>query len=1298
MRAAQLATLILATAGPLPAADDFPIVAEDLEVALYAKEPLVRNPCAMAFDAKGRLSVGMGPQYRKPTPKTPGDSVWILIDENGDGTADSRKEYATGFNSIQGLAWRGNDLYVANAPELTIARDLDGDDEADEYIRLYTDLGNLEHALHGLNFGPDGKLYMSKGNSKGLTQLPDRVAPKPFRELWGVDAPGAPDFPQPVVFKKGEYQKNYHDPADDWGLCGGVLRCDPDGSRLEIVSRGFRNPWDICFDDEFNWLGTDNDQTMGDKLFSPFFGAHFGWGHTWAYDWKGDNHLPTAPSAGPLFEGSGTGVIYCGLESYPRKYRDVFLVNDWLRREVYIYRPKWKGAWMQSDREKLEIFAHAGGGRSMGQSDGRRFDPVDIELGPDGAIYIASWGREYGLTEKDGKQVNEGRIYRIWPKAAPPTREALTNPKRNKPMEKWSLGELFQDLGSHLPAWRTNAQIELLEREIDDPQPIVPEPPKTKRMRTWSIWTMGQRYPEAERDAVLMRMSQQADSWGGAQIMRVLAHRVKARGDHELPALARTQLQSKDPRRRHETILAMRQVREMRWNKELLDLIEGEGDRIVYYSAWGALMELMPQGERKALLSDSRPAVRRAALLSLLEEDTLTDPEIRSFTSDEDKATAAIATARLGGKVKTEIRGPKLDPNERPPAPKPDVLPVSVVSTIHSRPGSRYEEAVLTLGTKAYTDRSYRIISLSPELDRLTFIRSFNNDADHASGPFLKLNLRYDSTVYLADDTRGDKLPKWARGKFTSTKLGLQTDDASHRVFAAELPAGEVLFGPNVEDVNGRKSNYLVIVRPKLLAPPKKPTTEQAALALVAKGDFERGRALFLSKSGADCARCHRLEGIGNVFAPDLHDIGTRAKADFIISSILNPGAAITEGFALQIVKTRTGEDLPGIVLEETARTITLALMDSTTRVVAKKEITSRETAPTSAMPPIFAPTLSPQDVADITAYLLRPKSEIPAKNTPKKPGPSPVLKQNPQGKPSALSGRQWGDKKKGFYLNCHDASLEIRFDGVEIASYFYRQAETKRPFFAHVKTPSGIQVTRNFPPKKGIDSTDHASMHPGLSLGFANFEGISFWHNNQGVVIQEKFAEEPKAGETATWTVENIYLAPGGREMCRESASYEISKNEDGYLIAMDSKLYGPKPFWLGVREEMGLALRVATPITVKNMGSILSASGGKNEKGTWGKVDKWWDYFGPLGGKNAGVQIMSGPGNPPVWSHSRDYGVLVANPLPVDREENRDKKITVKPGEQFRLRFGIQIHEHEKRGQFDPAASYQRYLRTTE
>ena len=71
-----------------------------------------------------------------------------------------------------------------------------------------------------------------------------------------------------------------------------------------------------------------------------------------------------------------------------------------------------------------------------------------------------------------------------------------------------------------------------------------------------------------------------------------------------------------------------------------------------------------------------------------------------------------------------------------------------------------------------------------------------------------------------------------------------------------------------------------------------------------------------------------------------------------------------------------------------------------------------------------------------------------------------------------------------------------------------------------------------------------------------------------------------------------------------------------------------------------------------------------------------------------------MSGRGNPAIWSHSRDYGVLVANPFPVDRKPNRGLTREVKPGEEFRLRFGVQVHEHARRAEFKPEQSYERYI----
>lgn len=222
MRCARLLAACTLLGSVLEAAEPrgtLPEVPPGFEISLFAGEPFIYKPTSLCFDEQGRMFVGQGPQYHLSQVIEEPDSVVMLLDTNGDGVADERKVFATGFNSIQGLAWKGDALYVANSPELTVVRDRDGDGVADEYVVVYTDLGNHEHAIHGLNWAPDGRLYMTKGNSKGHNQPEKhdgRVAPKAFRELWDVaHPPGAPDIPAPRVFTADTYRKSFHHPADD---------------------------------------------------------------------------------------------------------------------------------------------------------------------------------------------------------------------------------------------------------------------------------------------------------------------------------------------------------------------------------------------------------------------------------------------------------------------------------------------------------------------------------------------------------------------------------------------------------------------------------------------------------------------------------------------------------------------------------------------------------------------------------------------------------------------------------------------------------------------------------------------------------------------------------------------------------------------------------------------------------------------------------------------------------------------------------------------------------------------------
>ena len=597
-----------------------PTVPAGYNVSVFAKEPLVQQPCSMAFDARGRLFVGMGPQYRNPTPQTSGDSVCIIEDTDGDGVADSNKVFATGLNCVQSLAWHGRDLWVANAPDLTIVRDLDGDDVADEYVKVFADLGNIEHALHGLVWAPDGKLYMSKGNSKGLNDPahPERIAPSPFRELFGQSTTTPATKPQ--TFKAADYKHTYQNPQDDWGLMGGILRCDDMGENLEIFARGFRNPWDIAHDDGFNWLCTDNDQNEGDRVMMPFYGAHFGWNHPWSSDWTGENHLPTVPVSHAVFHGSGTGIVFGSLG----EYRSVFFINDWLNKTTFIFKPKWDGALMKCEGREWVPFIV--GGKAL-------FRPTDIVFGPDGALWCMSWSRGYGAEfDKEGKMTSEGRIYRI-------TADQAKTPNISfKLMKDRSVKELVAAFNSPLPVHRIDAQDELVRRGKPIQNELGAELERedlTQAQQTWGIGALG-------RIAPIMVINDGLLTEDNVNI-QTLRSSMRNPKSITVPDVLRMTATQDSARMRFEVVQAIWQTRNESMVPLLMRIAALETDRLTYYCAWRALRDLASTELLKRLLKDSHDGLRRAAVLALLEDGALSREEVSPLINDSDAEIAKLA-------------------------------------------------------------------------------------------------------------------------------------------------------------------------------------------------------------------------------------------------------------------------------------------------------------------------------------------------------------------------------------------------------------------------------------------------------------------------------------------------------------------------------------------------------------------------------------------------------------------------------------------------------------------------------
>lgn len=280
------------------------------------------------------------------------------------------------------------------------------------------------------------------------------------------------------------------------------------------------------------------------------------------------------------------------------------------------------------------------------------------------------------------------------------------------------------------------------------------------------------------------------------------------------------------------------------------------------------------------------------------------------------------------------------------------------------------------------------------------------------------------------------------------------------------------------------------------------------------------------------------------------------------------------------------------------------------------------------------------------------------------------------------------------------EGRLEIAIDGRPFATYVHQDERIARPFFANVHAPSGHRATRRHPPVDGDGLTDHATMHPGIWLSFGDISGADFWRNRARVEHVE-FVEEPSVdGSRARFAVRNRYSS-GDKLVCTEIARYEVHVRPEGYLLVWDSEFSNSEQsFAFGDQEEMGLGVRVDSPLSVQSgTGRILSAEGDRDEKGVGGKQSAWCDYSGTIEGQRVGVLLMPHPENfRKSWFHARDYGLLTANPFGRNAFTRGERsRIVVKPGETLRLRFGVLIHSGRAEKAFDPKAAYENYRRLT-
>jgi len=359
---------------------------------------------AMTFDDKGRMITAdqYGFLYRLEIPAIGSGTVKPKVEKLTMGT-DTTK-VAMGY--AQGLLYAFNSLYVmvnntpnnvanGNGPENGFYRlqDTDGDDKFDKITQLLALSGEPgEHGPHSIVLSPDGEsLYIIAGNHTDLPKIDHYRVPHNWQE----------DNLFPLIKDPRGHANNRMAPG------GWIAKTDPEGKSYELISAGYRNAFDLTFNEAGDMFVYDADMEwdFGMPWYRPTrvshttSGSEFGW-RTGNSKWSPayPDNLPAIVNIG---QGSPTNLMYGGKAKFPEKYRKSIYAFDWSFGIIYAISTTPKGASYEAHAEEF--------------ISGSPLPLTDGEIGPDGAMYFLTGGRRlsadvYRVYHKDYKTISTPAI------------------------------------------------------------------------------------------------------------------------------------------------------------------------------------------------------------------------------------------------------------------------------------------------------------------------------------------------------------------------------------------------------------------------------------------------------------------------------------------------------------------------------------------------------------------------------------------------------------------------------------------------------------------------------------------------------------------------------------------------------------------------------------------------------------------------------------------------------------------------------------------------------------------------
>ncbi|MEO8426480.1 MAG: PVC-type heme-binding CxxCH protein [Verrucomicrobiota bacterium] len=988
---------------------------EGFRAELVAGEPDLHQPVAFAFDERGRIWVAEAYSYPQKRPAGQGlDKIVIFEDRDGDGKFETRKVFAEGLNLVSGLEVGYGGVWIGAAPELLFIPDRNHDDVPDGAPQILLDgfgFQDTHECLNSFLWGPDGWLYGNQG----------------VFNTAHIGAPGAPD-------------------AERVELRAGVWRYHPVRHEFEVFAHGGSNQWGLDYDERGQLFMTHCRSYWGRGCTTHVIQG----GHYW--NQANANYSPfviaNPPADFPDFRNyllasarydhgaggagkPGSDAIYGG---HSHVGTMIYLGDNWpdeFRGHLFTHNLGGHQINHQVNKHLGSGFETVHAGRDQLFCSDPKYVAIDLQYGPDGAVYVIDWYDRQHCHNPNTEQWDRsnGRIYRIQYDATYKPKQVDLSMSNDAQLVELLLhkNEWFGRTARRLLHERAQTRVIDAEAKVALMEMAQRHADPLRRLR--ALWTLRAIGTFSGDDA--KRAFQDSNEYVRAWAIQLLTNdqEVSAGVLSELVRLANTDL---SPVVRLYLAAAIQHVsEETAWKviQALAQHGDDRDDRNLPLLLWFGLAQRMATGDFTRLAEKSpqpKPvATEETRRTTQAAKDRLPHLGTDALKSQLDRAFAVAARTQIPqladyvywyaatfegeplnrvlvqlGKVEGETERRRLAgialamdarANVAMPAAWKQIAP-KLYASKDPQVQRQAERLAAVFGDDSMFPRLRdTLANASADADsRKHAFAVLSRAQDQASLPvFLRLlddpKLRSPTINLLgrfdASEVPEAMLSRFERFSFEERSSALSTL-TSRPTFALPLldavAAGRIkreqLTAFHIRQLtelhNAEVDGRVAAIWGKIL---QTPAEKQALIARFEKVFNEA--PLWAYDAGAGhkhfqtlCVQCHRLGDEGVRLGPELTGAGKNGIRYFL-DNIIDPNAVIGADFQMTTVETKKGDVLTGLIVNETPSAITIRVITGET-VVAKAEVAQRAMSEKSLMPEGLLESLKDREQIELLKFL----------------------------------------------------------------------------------------------------------------------------------------------------------------------------------------------------------------------------------------------------------------------------------------------------------------------------------------